>query len=43
MILGKKIFLSDIDNVGGYPYVGLKVYGKSLQLPLNFVVNLKSP
>ena len=31
--------MGNIDNGGNY--VGLEVYGKSLQLPLNFAVNLK--
>ena len=47
-ILGKNVTLlewyilvSDVDNGGGYACVGIGVYGKSLYLPLNFVVNLK--
>lgn len=32
---------SEVDNGIGYACVGWRVYGKSLYLPLNFVVNLK--
>ena len=31
----------DVDDGGGYACVGEGVYGKSLYLPLHFVVNLK--
>ena len=33
------ILVSDVDNIGGYACV--EAYGKTLYLPLNFVVNLK--
>ena len=29
------------DNEGVYAYMGVRVYGKSLCLPLNFAMNLK--
>lgn len=35
--------VGDVDNTGGYAFVGPKVYGASLHLPLNLAVNLKLP
>lgn len=31
----------DIHNAGVYAYMGTREYGKSLNIPLNFAVNLK--
>lgn len=33
--------VSDVNNGGGYAHVGQEVKGKSLYIPLNFVLNLK--
>lgn len=35
------ILVSNIANGGGYAYAGQGVLGKSLYLPLNFVIYLK--
>ena len=34
------VLWSDVDNGGGYACTGQGVYGKSLHLPLNFIVDL---
>lgn len=33
--------LGDVDDTGGYGYVEVEVYGKSLHLPSNTAMNLK--